>query len=269
MSSLSNSTTTADHPTPDQVKAYYDVFSAERMLNYRLVGNRRIEKAIHFFTDSLRRDETVLDIGCGIGIATEAMARRTSGRVVGVDISEQNIWYAKKTINLPNLDFVVQDVLSETFDAVILLGHRPSTITMCDVIEHIPEASRPELFKKFASIGSADLKVQLTFPTAVHLEYLEQEEPAEIQIIDNKLPPQVLGSDAAQAGFAMTYFKMIDVWRGADYAHCTFERLDSLRSRIRVRVSDSLVERCRSRVARAIARRAKKRRYIDNIFSTK
>ncbi|WOH57325.1 MULTISPECIES: class I SAM-dependent methyltransferase [Bradyrhizobium] len=256
-------------PSPDQVRAYYDAFSSDRMLSYRLVGNARIEKAIQFFIGSLGKNEAILDVGCGIGIATEAMAKKTHGPVLGIDISEQNIWYAKKTVGRSNLNFVAQDALSEEFDPVALLGRKPSTITMCDVIEHIPETSRQELFQKFSVIGGAGLKVHLTFPTATHLEYLEEEKPSEIQIIDNKLRPEVLAIEAAKAGLAITYFKMVDIWRRADYAHCSFERLESLKSHIRTPLRRSFLNRVRSRFAATITGRIRKRRYIDKVFEPK
>jgi ubiquinone/menaquinone biosynthesis C-methylase UbiE len=253
-------------PSADQVREYYNAFSSSRMLSYRLSDNPRIKRAIHFFVSSLDGNEAVLDVGCGIGIATEAIAKNTAGPVLGVDISDQNIWYAQKSIKLANLSFVAADALSAEFDPVALLGTSPSVITMCDVIEHIPEKSRVFLFQRFADLGGPGLKVHLTFPTAAHLEYLEHNEPAEIQIIDNMLPPETLASEAARAGLCMTYFKMIDVWRGYDYAHCTFTRLEDLRTRIKAPIRGSVLSRLKTRLLGPIKRRMRRRRYIDDVF---
>jgi len=220
-----------DAPTPAQVKSFYDTFSRDRMLSYRIAGNLRIERAVEFFGSFIRANEAILDIGCGIGIATEAMARHTSGPVLGVDISDQNIWYAKKTAVAPNLQFMVADVLD---DAVVLpLVKPPSLITMCDVIEHIPDDEREKLFRSFSKIGAPDLRVALSYPTAVNLQYLEEEVPSEIQIIDNKIPPEVIAAEASRAGLQMTYFKMVPVWREVEYAYCAFERKESLYAKVR------------------------------------
>ncbi|WP_082078748.1 class I SAM-dependent methyltransferase [Bradyrhizobium sp. LTSP849] len=256
----------AASPTPDQVKAYYDAFSTDRMLRYRVDGNLRIEKAIAFFCSSIEPNDSVLDIGCGIGIATEAMASRTQGSVLGVDISDQNIWYATQSVSMPNLRFVSADVLDEAVK--LPLDAPPSIITLCDVIEHIPESQRTALFRKLSALGGPSLKVMLTFPTACNLEYQAQEEPSELQIIDNQIPPQTLAQEAALAGLSMTYFRMISVWREVEYAHCIFERNESLKSRVRTatHLPGSLRQKLKGRLVDPFVRRSRRRKYIDGIF---
>jgi hypothetical protein len=108
----------------------------------------------------------------------------------------------------------------------------------------------------------------LTFPTAFNLEYQAQEEPSELQIIDNQIPPQTLAQEAALAGFSMTYFKMISVWREAEYAHCIFERDESLKSKVRTaaRFQRSLGQKLKGRFVEPFARWSRRRKYIDGIF---
>lgn len=256
----------AQTPTPEQVKTYYNAFSADRMLSYRVSGNLRIERAIDFFCDSILPNDNILDVGCGIGIATEAMAARTKGFVLGIDISDQNIWYASNSTSKPNLEFFVADVLNE--QTTLPLRSAPSVITLCDVIEHIPDNQRATLFKKFAAVGDPSLRVLLTYPTAFNLKYLEREAPSEIQIIDNKIPPEVLAQEAALAGLSMTYFKMISVWRNVEYAHCIFERNESLQSKVQTPayLNRSIPTRFKSKFVDPFLRRARRKKYIDAVF---
>lgn len=68
----------------------------------------------------LHDDETVLDIGCGEGKITAAIAASLpKGRVVGVDSSEQMINLAKKaypTVKYPNLIFMLMDAQKLAFN---------------------------------------------------------------------------------------------------------------------------------------------------------
>jgi trans-aconitate 2-methyltransferase len=85
------------NPTAADVRSYYNGFLKNKMLAYRLYGNDRIDLAARFFLDNIAEDSIIVDIGCGIGIATEIMAKKASrGRVICLDISDQNIWYAKQ-----------------------------------------------------------------------------------------------------------------------------------------------------------------------------
>jgi trans-aconitate 2-methyltransferase len=86
---------------------------------------------------SLRPDDAVLDIGCGDGRITAAIAGRVpEGRVVGVDLSADMIRHAKVHHNYPNLAFRQADARAlpfrEEFTAVFsnaalhwVRDHRP------------------------------------------------------------------------------------------------------------------------------------------------
>ena len=52
------------NPSSEQVKAYYNSFSRDRMLRYRIRSNKRIGKAVQFFCSNIGGDDVVLDIGC-------------------------------------------------------------------------------------------------------------------------------------------------------------------------------------------------------------
>lgn len=252
-------------PSTDQVRTYYDEFLHKRMLTYRVDGNRRIELAVDFFIAQLREDDVIIDVGCGIGITTEAMARRAKkGFVVGLDLSGQNIWYANKTISLPNVSFHSLDVVNNANQIMDLLPKKPDVVTLCDVIEHIPENSRVALLRQLANVGAQDLRILLTFPSKYYQDLLRQESSDELQIIDNSISSERLAQEAANAGLSMTFFKMIDVWRKVQYVHCVLER-DAM---IRMRASETAHGSTKTAVPlwSRLVRRYRRNKYIDRVF---
>jgi trans-aconitate 2-methyltransferase len=259
--------TTMLGPTPKEVQFYYDQFMRETMLEYRLDGNMRIEKATAFFLSHVRSNDVIIDVGCGIGIATEAMANAVpDGFVLGLDISEENIWYANKTVKRRNLLFRDLNVTKVKPEEILtLLPRRPTVITLCDVIEHIPEDSRIAVLRQFADLGSEDLRVLLTFPSEYYQALLRRDNAKELQIIDNAIGPAVLAHEARTAGLSMTCFHLIDVWRKAQYVHCVLRRDDTLAKA----VSQTVPEPTRTSlpIFGRLRRRYLRWRYVDRVFN--
>lgn len=62
-------------------------------------------------------NETIVDIGCGTGRIASYLAKMVpNGSVIGVDISEQMISYARETYTDENLSFVHKDVLEIEYE---------------------------------------------------------------------------------------------------------------------------------------------------------
>ena len=62
---------------------------------------------------NLAGDEHLLDIGCGDGKITAALAARlTRGRVVGVDKSREMIDFARANFSVPNLHSAMRRVIA-------------------------------------------------------------------------------------------------------------------------------------------------------------
>lgn len=67
-------------------------------------------------------EKTILDLGCGIGVFSKDFSNRAK-RVVGIDISEKCIEYAKINNNSDNIDYLTMDInnlnlIKEKFDIV-------------------------------------------------------------------------------------------------------------------------------------------------------
>ena len=82
------------------------------------------------------RGATVLDAGCGVGYGTAHVAQLAQ-RVVGVDVSDEAISYAREHYAAPNIEFLVADVLGLPFDA-----HTFDTACSFEIVEHVPDAER-------------------------------------------------------------------------------------------------------------------------------
>lgn len=86
-----------------------------------------------FFTARIPSGSRVLDIGCGNGMMSKAIAETCAARVTAIDIEPGNIETARAKFAHPAITYGVCDILKETpagdFDAVVL----------SNVLEHLPE----------------------------------------------------------------------------------------------------------------------------------
>ena len=72
---------------------------------------------------NLLRAERVLDVGCGTGVITAELARRTRGAVIGLDLDPESLAFARQFVPGPGVGFEQGDALdlpypNEHFDVV-------------------------------------------------------------------------------------------------------------------------------------------------------
>ena len=82
------------------------------------------------------RGATVLDAGCGVGYGTAHLAQ-VAQRVVGVDVSDEAISYAREHYAAPNVEFLVADVIGLPFDP-----HTFDTACSFEIVEHVADPER-------------------------------------------------------------------------------------------------------------------------------
>lgn len=92
-----------------------------------------------YFLDNIRDSEKVLDVGCGDGSVSYAIAKRRKADVVGMDVNEEKVSAARDKYKIANLEFIngnaLKDIPSGNYDVVVL----------SNVLEHLP--NRPEFLR--------------------------------------------------------------------------------------------------------------------------
>ena len=108
--------------------------SLERLVPDRLsvddvsgTATLELHLARYRFAAGQMRPGRVLDIACGVGYGTHLLAEAagSSAEVVGVDISEDSLDYARRRYAAPNVEFKIGDALEfadpEGFDTIVSL----------------------------------------------------------------------------------------------------------------------------------------------------
>lgn len=198
---------------------FYDHFG-KRMINDYLYGNPRVERAIErvcrFITPNMTR---VLDIGCGIGISSaEFASRHKQIRVLGVDISPQNIKVATSLFANDRITFQVSTisdgVVEGTFDLIAML----------DVYEHIPHSARTEVHDRLRELLAERGVLILTVPSPLHQAYLRDNDPQELQIVDEDVTVEDAIKLSHDISATLMCFEYVSVWRTNDYLHIVIQR---------------------------------------------
>lgn len=216
-------------PSSVQIESFYDEFLASRMLGYRLHSNLRMKAAIQRVQPYVSSNHIILDIGCGIGIISEAISKMAPGvQVWACDISERNIWYAQKVVRRPNVQFRQIDV-NEDFSTILeWIGGPVDVITLVDVIEHIPISNIHNLFAQLTSLLSETGVLVLTYPSPYYQEYLRESKPHELQIVDEIIYPEMIFELATQNQLSIKHYSLRDIWLTNQYVHCVLGKDTSL-----------------------------------------
>jgi cyclopropane fatty-acyl-phospholipid synthase-like methyltransferase len=97
----------------------------------------------------LKPNSTILDIGCGSGIPIDKFFIEKGHKVIGIDISEEQIKLAKR--NLPEGKFEVQDMTDLKDDS-----YKVDAVVSFYAIFHIPKEEHKEIFRKINSFLKDD-----------------------------------------------------------------------------------------------------------------
>ncbi|MXU65949.1 class I SAM-dependent methyltransferase [Oceanomicrobium pacificus] len=207
------------------IESFYDDFLKSKMIGYRVDGNKRISLAIDFALRNIDANASVLDVGCGIGIATEQIAKKANpSKVLGVDIAPENIGYARKTARHPNLDFLCINA-AENLDAVRdHFAEGIDVICMFDVIEHIKPQDRRDLFASLSRVSNPGARLIVTYPSPEYQLHIMENNPDELQIVDEVIYESDLISEAGDAGWRLTRFEYKSVWSSNQYIHAVLAK---------------------------------------------
>jgi SAM-dependent methyltransferase len=213
-----------------------------------------------------------LDLGCGIGIVCEALAKRhPNTEVVGCDLSPQNIWYCRQTVRLPNSRFFEGNLLDRDVFTRELAGRRFDSISLVDVLEHIPLTEHEQLFRDMMAVGTEDLRIVLTFPSIGYQDQLRTHEPEGLQPVDESISLAHLSNLSDRLGLHIMDYRLRDVWLSNQYVHCVIRRsapVEPLHQPQR-----GILSRWAHRLKRSYFARVqvpwRKRKYITQVFGKK
>jgi len=112
--------------------------------NNGLHPKHRIMNYHQFFVNNVGKDDVILDIGCGCGAVTFDLAQKAK-KVIGIDLSEENIKIAKEKFCTPNIEYMVGDATQ------YLPGQEFDVIVLSNVLEHIED--RVEFLRKIKKLA--------------------------------------------------------------------------------------------------------------------
>lgn len=199
-------------PARDAIRTYYDEFSKTVHGGDLRHRNARIEAAWRTCRRFVPEGARVLEVGCGVGILSDRLARRAS-RLLGVDISDVNVATAARFVGDGRAAFQVADV---TGDVTTLGLGAWDAIVLVDVIEHLPRERRPRALSNLESLLAPRGVVVLTYPTPEFQQHLRAHQPEALQIVDEDVELHEL---LAETRLRPAWFEVVDVWFRRQYAH--------------------------------------------------
>jgi trans-aconitate 2-methyltransferase len=207
-----------EYNIPDQkVASFYDEFSKNQLktgtnLRHYYLFNRLIKAG-------MKRNSSVLEIGCGIGTLTGLIANYvTKGSISATDISPVSISVAKsRLLRFPDINFIVSDM--SDFNA----GRKFDIIVLADVIEHIPLSNHDSLFNVIARHMHNSSVLLINIPHPESIKFFEKHNPLKLQIIDQPVYPHILTKNASANGLILRSYRSYSLFHDKnDYVVATF-----------------------------------------------
>jgi SAM-dependent methyltransferase len=206
-------------PNEQTIAGFYDQFSTHLLRSY-LYGNDRLERAVERVRTQVTPEvKRILDIGCGIGVSTDRLARACPGvEVVGVDISPENIRIATALFGSERVAFKVSTLADGMVQGPFDL------LSMIDVYEHIPASGRRPVHASLRNLLAEQGRLVVAVPSPLHQRHLKDHHPERLQIVDEVITAEdALDLARAVDGTLMT-FEHVSVWRTNDYVHIVIQR---------------------------------------------
>jgi trans-aconitate 2-methyltransferase len=175
-----------------EVKEFYDNYQFEFRQNIRHYSI--INKLVDL---GMKSDSRVLEIGCGNGALTKLIADKTKrGHIFALDISSESIAHAKRNLaGYQNITHLVTDVRvfesKDKFDVIVL----------SDVLEHIPLDIHDALFNNLNKLMDRNGFLFIHIPEPKYLEWITENHPDRLQVIDQPLHSHDLLAALYKNGF--------------------------------------------------------------------
>lgn len=234
----------------DKVVSFYDQFAEKQQKTG--INSRHLSILDKVKLAGLKANHKVLEIGCGIGTVSHLLATQVAkGTVLAVDISPESIEKAKKLWKKQeNLSFEVSDMSNfekpnEKFDFFVFP----------DVLEHIPTDQHFRLFQNIQKHAHQDSVIFIHIPAPRYLQWMIENEPAKLQVIDQPLDSGELIKNITANGFFLEKMETYSLFfEENDYQYFIFRsakplasstpksKWSVLKERIRIRLKYGLTQ---------------------------
>jgi ubiquinone/menaquinone biosynthesis C-methylase UbiE len=109
--------------------------------------NGRLKANVNFVNDKDLKGKTVLDIGCGYGWCELNFLKRGVKKIIGIEITEDDLKTVKGNIKNKKAEFKVGSAINLPFknDSI-------DTVVSWEVIEHIPKNTEGVMFKEASRV---------------------------------------------------------------------------------------------------------------------
>jgi trans-aconitate 2-methyltransferase len=185
----------------EEVKQWYNLFANKQA---KTGTNLRHYQILDYLRKSgLKKDHTVLEVGCGIGTLTGLIhAFLTKGSLVATDISDESIVMARTLIpGSEKIDFVVTDMSDFTYQTTF------DFIVLPDVMEHIPVEQHKQLFLNLSKLMHKGSVILIHIPHPRALDHVRKHSPERLQIIDQSLSAAEMLNNAYAANLVLDSYK--------------------------------------------------------------
>jgi trans-aconitate 2-methyltransferase len=189
------------------VANYYDEFTTQQLKEGANDRHIKILEWVKKYTP--KKTDTILVIGCGIGIETQLLASLVKrGHITATDISPESIEIAKQKLkHLNNVTLIAGDIIEldikGKFDFIILP----------DVLEHIPIAQHSTLFKKLKSLLKDSGIILIHIPNPYNLQWDHIHDKDSLQIIDQPIYTNEFVQNAYPHGLYIHYLETYSIWK--------------------------------------------------------
>ena len=187
-----------------EIQEYYDAFLASEPGKWSSLEEfkARYEPVISFLQKIGKDDTTILDVGCGTGMAAEKL--KTFGRVYGIDISLRSIMEARS-----RLDGVCVSLGEE-----LPFSNEMFNVIVCtETIEHFinPVTALAEFNKVLKPSGYLIISTPNPWYWRIIvgriIATLRRQKPGTGQIVENYISPIKLRAMLKKTGFAIEEFR--------------------------------------------------------------
>ena len=195
-----------------KIQQYYD----ETAEYYQKLGLNDRNYKIHelLFRFGLQKSHFVLEIGCGVGVQTQLLAKACRN-VTAIDISTKSIEIAKQQFSkLQNIEWIAADIFDLDFETPF------DIIVLPDVLHYIPEMKHGLLFEKMKQWLAPNGFILIHSPSAAFVEWSKKNDATKLNIDDIALDNQQIIKHCNENQLNVQVLEQYALWhRGGDFQY--------------------------------------------------